>query len=56
MKIKINEDLVVDGDAVTVTDTVDLTKVNAVYRVAKSLLDSYPDIDLIEMERIVEEP
>lgn len=54
MKIKINGNLVMDGDSVTVTDTVDLTKVNTVYRVAKSILDRFPDIVLVEIERPVE--
>lgn len=58
MKIKIDGDLVMDGDVVTVTDVDDLTKVNLVYRVAKSILDRFPDITLVEIERIVvpEEP
>lgn len=47
-----------DGSAVTVSDTDDLVKVNAVLRLARSILDRYADIDLIEVERIVvpEEP
>lgn len=55
MKLKINGVLVVDGSTVTVSDTDDLTKVNAAHRLGKSLLDRYPDIILIEVERIVVE-
>ncbi len=58
MKLKINGVLVVDGSTVTVSDTEDLVKVNLALRLARSILDKYPDIDLIEVERIVvpEEP
>ena len=58
MKLKINGVLVVDGSTVTVSDTDDLVKVNLVLRLARSILDRYPDVDLIEVERIVvpEEP
>lgn len=58
MKLKINGVVVVDGDAVTVSDVVDLAKVNAIYRFGKTLLEQYDDITLIEVERIVveEEP
>lgn len=59
MKLKINGVLVVDGSTVTVSDTDDLVKVNAAHRLARSILDRYPEINLIEVERIVvpeEEP
>lgn len=55
MRLKINGVMVVEGDEVTVSDTANLVKVNAVYRHAKNLLDQYDDINLIVVERIVEE-
>ena len=53
MKLKINGVLVVDGSTVTVSDTDDLVKVNLALRLARSILDKYPDVNLVEIERIV---
>lgn len=44
-----------NGETVTVEDTDDLLKINAAYRLGKNLLDRYSDIDLIEVERVIEE-
>ncbi len=55
MKISINDVTVIDGDTVTVSDITTLEKAETVNKFFKNLLDKYPDIDTVEVERETQE-